>query len=476
VHIQDRATEELTEAIVRYSVERMRLDPPPLDHSRTPQELRDTAGVTITPEGIGGLDALRVFEEVLAPACISVDHPRFLSFVPAAPTEASMLFDLVVGASSVYAGSWLEGAGAIYAENEALRWIADLVGLPSEAGGVFVSGGTAGNLSALIAARWRWRHRGDGAHDRTRGLMIVSAGAHSSIVQAARAMDADVIAVPADDRGHMTGAALRATVDALDDADRWRLFAIVATSGTTNAGVIDDLAGAADCAAEFQTWFHVDGAYGGAALAAPSVRHLFLGIERADSFIVDPHKWLFAPFDSCALLYRDPAIARAAHTQHAEYLDVLHADDAAEEPWNASDYAHHLSRRARGLPLWFSLATYGTDAYSDAVETTLETARSAARLVDGCAATELLMEPELSIVLFRRVGWTPAQYQAWSDAELAGGRAFVVPTTWQGEVVLRFCIVNPLTTADDIRAILATLGDLTDNATDDATDNAGNQA
>ena len=463
VHIQDRATEELTEAIVRYSVDRMRLDPPPLDHPRSPQELRDAAGITITPEGIGGLDALRVFEEVLAPACISVDHPRFLSFVPAAPTEASMLFDLVVGASSVYAGSWLEGAGAIYAENEALRWIADLVGLPSEAGGVFVSGGTAGNLSALIAARWQWRHRADGAHDRTRGLMIASAGAHSSIVQAARAMDADVIKVPADDRGHMTGAALRATVEALDDADRGRLFAIVATSGTTNAGVIDDLAGAADVAAEVTTWFHVDGAYGGAALAAPSVRHLFVGIERADSFIVDPHKWLFAPFDSCARLYRDPAIARAAHTQHAEYLDVLHADDAAEEPWNACDYAHHLSRRARGLPLWFSLATYGTDAYAEAVETTLETARSAARLVDECAVTELLMDPELSIVLFRRIGWDPAQYQAWSDAELVAGRAFVVPTTWRGEVVLRFCIVNPLTTADDIRSILATLGDPADN-------------
>ena len=472
MHIQDRATEELTQAIVRYSVERMRLDPPPLDHPRTPQELRDAAGTTITSAGIGGLGALRVFEEVLAPACISVDHPRFLSFVPAAPTEASMLFDLVVGASSVYAGSWLEGAGAIYAENEALRWIADLVGLPAEAGGVFVSGGTAGNLSALIAARWQWRHRADGAHDRTRGLMIASAGAHSSIVQAARAMDADVIAVPADDRGHMTGAALRATVEALDDADRGRLFAIVATSGTTNAGVIDDLAGAADCAAEVQTWFHVDGAYGGAALAAPSVRHLFVGIERADSFIVDPHKWLFAPFDSCALLYRDPAIARAAHTQHAEYLDVLHADDAAEEPWNACDYAHHLSRRARGLPLWFSLATYGTDAYVEAVETTLEIARIAALLVDECAVTELLMEPELSIVLFRRVGWTPSQYQAWSDAELAAGRAFVVPTTWQGEVVLRFCIVNPLTNADDIRSILATLGEIADNATDNATDDA----
>jgi glutamate/tyrosine decarboxylase-like PLP-dependent enzyme len=457
MHSHDRATEELTAAVGRYSIERMRLDPPPLDRPRSAQELRAAAGTTITPEGIGGLDALRVFEEVLAPACISVDHPRFLAFVPAAPTEASMLFDLVVGASSVYAGSWLEGAGAIHAENEALRWIADLVGLPEGAGGVFVSGGTAGNLSALIAARWRWRHRADGAHDRVRGLMLASAGAHSSVAQAARAMDADVLAVPADEQGRMQADAVRATVDALYEADLRRVFAIVATAGTTNAGVVDDLAAAADVAADLATWLHVDGAYGGAALAAPSVRHRFDGIERADSFIVDPHKWLFAPFDSCALLYRDPAVARAAHTQHAEYLDVLHADDVADEPWNASDYAHHLSRRARGLPLWFSLATHGTDAYTRAVETTIDTARGAARLVEECAVTELLMEPELSVVLFRRVGWTPAQYQAWSDAELAAGRSFVVPTTWQGETVLRFCIVNPRTSLDDIRSILATM-------------------
>ena len=459
MHSHDRATEELTEAVVRYAVERMRLDPPPLDHPLSPQELRDAAGPTITPRGIGGIDALRVFEEVLAPACISVDHPKFLSFVPAAPTEASILFDLVVGASSVYAGSWLEGAGAIHAENEALRWIADLVGLPETAGGVFVSGGTAGNLSALIAARWRWRHRADGRHDRTRGLMVASAGAHSSIVQAARAMDADVVSVPPDEHGRLVGGALRSVVDALDAGDRDRLFAVVATSGTTNVGVIDDLVGTADVAGDLDTWFHVDGAYGGAALAAPSVRDRFAGIERADSFIVDPHKWLFAPFDSCALLYRDPSVARAAHTQHAEYLDVLHADDTADEPWNASDYAHHLSRHARGLPLWFSLATHGTDAYAQAVEVTLETTRIAARLVDDCPVTELLMEPELSIVLFRRIGWTPEQYQAWSDAELAAGRSFVVPTTWKGEVVLRCCIVNPRTTGDDIAGILATLAE-----------------
>ena len=394
---------------------------------------------------------------MLAPACISVDHPRFLSFVPAAPTDASILFDLVVGASSIYGGSWLEGGGAVFAENEALRWIADLAGLPASAGGVFVSGGTAGNLSALIAARWQWRRRAGGRHDRTRGLLIASGGAHSSVVQAARAMDADVLAVPADASGRLTGDALRTAVEGLDEADRQRVFAVVATCGTTNAGIIDDLTAAADVAGEMATWFHVDGAYGGAALAAPSVRDRFAGIEAADSFIVDPHKWLFAPFDSCALLYRDPEIGRQAHTQHAEYLDVLHT--AGDVEWNASDYAHHLSRRARGLPLWFSLATHGTQAYTDAVETTLRVAREGAELVRAAPHLELLLEPELSVVLFRRVGWDAARYKTWSDWQLASQQSFVTPTAWGSETVLRWCIVNPLTTVGDLAAIVASLAD-----------------
>jgi len=455
MHSHDASTEVLTQAIIRYSVDRMRLDPPPLDAPRTPAQLRAMAGRTITERGLGGLEALRVFGDVLAPACISVDHPRFLSFVPAAPTEASILFDLVVGASSIYAGSWLEGGGAVHAENEALRYLADLAGMPVEAGGVFVSGGTAGNLSALIAARHRWRERAGGRHDRTRGLMISSAGAHSSIAAAGRAMDADEIAADADGDGRLRIDALRALVDGLAAEDRERVFAVIATSGTTNAGVIDPLDGAADVAAELGVWFHVDGAYGAAGLAAPSVRPRYDGIERADSFIVDPHKWLFAPFDCCALLYRDPLQARRAHTQHAEYLDVLHTD--LDNEWNPSDFAHHLSRRARGLPFWFSLATYGTDAYRDSVEQTLSLTRDAARMIDAAAHLELIMEPELSIVLFRRTGWDAGLYQAWSDRMLADGIAFVVPTSWAGETVLRICIVNPRTCVDDIQLLIDSL-------------------
>ena len=453
MHQQDDAIEQLTEAIVEYAVYRVRLDPP-LDHCRSVAELKAATGATITAQGIGGIEALRLFREVLAPATISVDHTKFLSFVPAAPTEAAILFDLVVGASSIYAGSWMEGSGAVFAENQALRWLSDLAGLPEQAGGVFVSGGTNGNLSALIAARHQWRQASAGANDRVRALVVASTGAHSSIASAARAMDADVVAIVADERGRLGGDVLRAAIKALSDDDRARVFAIVATSGTTNAGVIDDLDGIGGAANEIGVWFHVDGAYGAAAMCSPTQRPKFNGIERCDSFIVDPHKWLFAPFDCCALIYRNPAIARAAHTQHAEYLDALHVEHPGEIEWNPSDYAHHLTRRARGLPFWFSLATHGTDRYAESLDITMALTDAVVEMIRAAPHVELLVEPDLSIVLFRRIGWTPAEYQAWSERELLAGHAFVVPTSWAGETVLRFCFVNPLTTTAEVGDIL----------------------
>ena len=158
------------------------------------------------------------------------------------------------------------------------------------------------------------------------------------------------------------------------------VIAVVATAGTTNAGIVDDLEGVAEVAEEHALWFHIDGAYGGAAaLFAPSVREQFTGFGRADSFIVDPHKWLFAPFDCAALVYRRPNLAKAVHTQDAQYLEVLHSENPEE--WNPSDYAYHLTRRARGLPLWFSLAVNGTDAYRNAVEAGLAIAQHAAERI-----------------------------------------------------------------------------------------------
>lgn len=450
----DQTIEALGDAILAYSADRLKLDPVPLDGPRTLAELDAAAGATITAEGIGGLAALKLFEEDLAPACISTDHPRYLSFIPCAPTEAAAMFDLVVGASSIYGGSWLEGAGAVYAENQALRWIADLAGLPPQAGGVFVPGGTIGNLSALVAARHTARMTA--AHEGRIGAgarpfrVAATHGAHSSIQSACEVMDAEFVGVEVDERSRLTGENLRA---ALLEHGPETFFAVVATSGTTNFGIIDDLASIAEVCREFGLWFHVDGAYGGAGLAAPSVRHLYAGIEHCDSFIVDPHKWLFAPFDCCALLYREPALARAAHTQRASYLDVL-----TEAPdWNPTDYSVGLTRRARGLPFWFSLATHGTDAYTEAVERTLEVTRFAAAEIERRDYLEVVRDPDLSVVVFRRLGWTAGQYQEWSDRLLSEEFAFIVPTSHAGETLTRFAIVNPRTSEDDITAILDTM-------------------
>ena len=445
MHEYTQETDALAEAVVEYTRRRI-ADPQPLDHPVPPDELSRVAGQTITSDGIGGQEALRIWAEVLAPATITTDHPSFLSFVPGAPSKASVLFDLAVSASEVYGGSWLEGGGAVWAENQVLRWMADLAGMPAEAGGCFVSGGTAGNLSALVAAR----HAATAARggERPRRWQVACADTvHSSVASAARVMDVDLLTVLHDERGRLTGSALSS---ALDRTEPDGAFAVVASAGSTNAGMVDDLEGLAAQCRDRGLWLHVDGAYGGAGLLAPSVRDRFRGIEHADSLIVDPHKWLFAPYDSCALVYRDPEIARSAHRQDASYLDALNASSE----WNPSDFAHHLSRRPRGLPLWFSLATYGTDAYRDAVERVLSVTREAAEEIGRRPELELVLEPELSVVLFRRIGWGPDDYEAWWRRALERQVGFVQPTTWEGEKVARLCFVNPRTTVEHVRAIL----------------------
>ena len=450
MHEFNKEVESLAQEILAYSLKRLQ-ENPPLDGPQTPEELYAKVGNTITVDGLGGHEALKLFTETLALACISTDHPRYLSFIPSAPSEHSNLFDLVVGSSALYGGSWLEGAGAVFAENQALRWISDLAGLPQSAGGVFAQGGTIGNLSALVAARVDAREK---YPDVARWVVACSSESHSSIQSAADIMDAIVLNVPADANGVMTGANFGACADAYLLANpTHRIFAVVATAGTTNLGIIDDLDGVGLAAIERDIWFHVDGAYGLAALCAPSVRPLFNGVERADSLIVDPHKWLFAPFDACALIYRDPTIAKRAHTQHASYLDTL--EDPNE--WNPSDYAIHLTRRPRGLPFWFSLAANGTREYAEAMQQTLDVAQHAADLVRNHVDLELIHEPQLSIVAFKRKGWAAADYERWSDKLLADQIGFVVPSAHKGEPILRFAIVSPWTTEKDIADILATL-------------------
>ncbi len=449
MHKFNAEVEEVADEILAYALDRLRTEPP-LDGPLTPQELYEKVGNTITARGLGGLPTLEIFKEVLAKACISTDHERYLAFIPTAPSEYSSLFDLVVSAASIYGGSWQEGAGAVFAENQALRWLADLAGFPESAGGVFVSGGTIGNLSALVVAREDARRN----YPEHKGKWAVVCGdqAHSSIAGAAKVMDVDVIKAVRSADGKIYGDAVEQAIVEYEKSGG-KVFCIVATAGTTNLGIIDHLDSIDDVAVARDIWFHVDGAYGLAALCAPSVRSKFDGIEHADSFIVDPHKWLFAPFDACALIYKDPTIAKEALAQHASYLETLHEND----DWNPSDYAIHLTRRTRGLPFWFSLAANGTDAYRDAMEYTMLIAKKAVELIKVHPNLELLMEPELSIVAFTRKGWSKEDYQSWSDKLLRDQIGFVTPSSHEGKPILRFAIVNPWTNVDDIEKILETL-------------------
>lgn len=444
-------TVQTVDDVFAYARRRALFEDVPLDKPMMLQDLSRLASGSITAEGLGARRAIEMFEDVIAPACISTDHPGYLSFIPAAPTKASLAFDVVVSASAIYGGSWMEGAGAVYAENEVLRWLADEFGLPDTAGGVFVQGGTIGNLSALVTARdvARRRNRDAGRPDPSRWVIVCSAEAHSSIASAAEIMNVDVVTATPSPDGRLHGDAVNAVLDLVGDA----AFAVVATGGTTNFGIVDDIATVADAASARGVWLHVDGAYGLAAMLVSRMAGTFAGVERADSVIVDPHKWLFAPFDACALIYRNPLAALRTHTQKAEYLEAL----TETRDWNPSDLAIQLTRRARGLPLWFSLAAHGTEEYRSTIAYGIDLARRIGDEIDRRDTLSLVREPQLSVVVFRREGWTLADYQKWSDQLLEEQRAFVVPSFHADEPVLRFAIISPLTSYDFLLDVLDTL-------------------
>ena len=449
-----RADPRMVDEILGYVAERLLTPEVPLDGLADREQLATAIAGLIGEEGRDFREVLDVYADVLAPTVLSADSPRMFTFIPSAPTKASLLFDMVVSAASLQGISWFEAAGAVIAENQALRTMADIAGMPPSAGGVFVSGGSAGNLSALVVARdvMRRQRQREGKPE-VPLRVVVSDQAHSSIVNTLNItmMTALVVSTTETD-GQLRGDLVREALAV--DPDPSDICAVVATAGTTNAGIIDDIAGVGELARERGWWLHVDGAFGGAGLLAPQLRERYAGIEEADSIVMDPHKWWFAPFDSAALLYRDPHLATSVHTQDASYLDVIHGDAADINP---SDLAYHLTRRARGLPLWFSLAVNGIGAYRDAVVHSLELARYAAERIAGRPDCDLLREPDLSVVLFRRHGWSPDDYERWSRQLLESQRAFVTSSGWRGETVGRLVFLHPATTTAMIDEVLEAL-------------------
>jgi glutamate/tyrosine decarboxylase-like PLP-dependent enzyme len=269
-------------------------------------------------------------------------------------------------------------------------------------------------------------------------------------------LDVDTLVVETDDH-RFTLAALEAAL--ANDPHPENVIGVVATAGTTNAGIVDDLEGLGSYAREHDLWFHIDGAYGGAAIFSATHKHLFEGIRHADSFIVDPHKWLFAPLDCCALIYRNPTVARKVLAQQASYLDVLHDSSDDEYEWNPSDFGIHLSRRARGLPFWFSLVTNGPAAYESGVQVAIDLAQRTQELIEESDHLEMVRPSSLSIVLFRRRGWEAEQYNEWSQELLHKQIAFVTPTKWEGETVGRIAFLHPNTTEEMVVEILNSMRD-----------------
>ncbi|NNN01746.1 MAG: aspartate aminotransferase family protein [Acidimicrobiaceae bacterium] len=446
---------QLSDVVFEYCRERLSMDPVPLDWGSLRAIPTNALDGLIRPEGCDPDQVLELFKDVLAPSVVSIDSPGFLAFIPNAPTKSSLLFDMVVACSGLNGTSWLEASGVVVAENQALEYLARRAGMPEGSGGAFVSGGSMGNLSSLTVGRdlGRAKHPELAGHE---VRFAISADSHSSIGTALHVLGIQPLLVSTDDH-RFTRASLEAAL--ANDANPSSVVGVVATAGTTNAGIIDDLEGLGSYAREHDLWFHVDGAYGGAAIFSQSEAGKFSGLRHADSFIVDPHKWLFAPLDSCALIYRNPTAARKILAQQASYLDILHSNDDAHYEWNPSDFAIHLSRRARGLPFWFSLVTYGTEAYESAVQAAVDIAKRAEVIIAGLDHVELVRPASLSVVLYRRIGWSDAQYTEWSHRLLRDQVAFVTPTKWEGETVARLAFLHPDTTDDLVREILESMRD-----------------
>src|SRR5690606_20503813 len=229
---------ELALDITKHTVNRLTQTDPHLGLTKSEKQLKEIVGETITPKGIGGEKAMQVWKDVLSQNVTPIDHPRHLAFVPASPTRAAVMFDLVTAASSIHGAFWLEGAGGIFAENQVMEWLVQLTGLPRGAFGVFTSGGTTANLSGIVTA-WEYWHSKHPGRNHYKGIIITSSGAHSSVRAMAKIIDAEIISIPTEDR--LNGELLERTISALTPDEKSRIFSVVATGGTTNAGVIDDL-------------------------------------------------------------------------------------------------------------------------------------------------------------------------------------------------------------------------------------------
>lgn len=422
--------------------------------------LRAAIWEDLPAKGSGSLAVLERIQKSVLSSMNHETHPRFFAFVPGPSNLVGAYADFLRAGCNVFAGSWLEGSGPAMVELVTLDWIRKLAGYPEMAGGIFLSGGSLANLSALVTARDALLR----PEEFSRAVVYGSDQTHSSLLRAMRILGWQKHQF----RRLESDAAFRVRPEEVQHAIRGDRaaglapFCVIANAGTTNTGAIDPMAVLADVCAEEKVWLHADGAYGAAALFCERGRKLLHGIERADSFTLDPHKWLFQPFDCALLMVRNRATLRHAFHVREDEAEYLQDARAGEEEVNLWDYSPELTRPFRALKLWMSLQVFGADAFAAALDRTFYLAEYAEKELRARSNWEITSAAQMAVVTFRFV---PNEQQAGSAesarridamnraiaARMQGqGFALVLTTELRGKTVLRLCTINPRTTEDDI--------------------------
>jgi aromatic-L-amino-acid/L-tryptophan decarboxylase len=406
--------------------------------------------------------AFAAYRERVAPFAFHTDHPRFLAFIPAAPTFPAILGELLCAAANPFAGVWKEAAGPAQVERVVLDWFKDWLGYPRRAAGILTGGGSEANLTALAVARHPLPFA-----DRGRAILYVSEQRHSSVDRAAMVLGLrpdQVRPVPDDDGLRLSPAAL-AGAARRDRAAGLLPWAVAANGGATNSGTVDPLGPLADLCAAERLWLHVDAAYGWSAVLTTEGRAALAGIDRADSVTLDPHKWLAQPYDAGCVLVRDGPLLPATFRQQPDYMQDVQAD-AGEI--NFADYGLALTRRFRALKIWLSVQVLGVSWFRRLVERCLRLAEYAEAVLRATPQFRVVHPRQLSVVCFRHeppelAGDGDALDRhnlALVDALAATGRAFLSSTRLRGRVAVRLCFVNWRTTAGDVDEVVRLLGEL----------------
>jgi aromatic-L-amino-acid/L-tryptophan decarboxylase len=372
----------------------------------------------------------------------------WLAYIPGGGLFSSALAEFIARTTNRFVGVWEAAPVVVELEATAIRWLCDLFDLPAQAKGTITTGGSIATLSAVVAARHALL--GENFLD---GTIYLTSETHGAIAKAAALAGfrrTNLRLVPTTPELRMDPRRLREAI-ANDRAAGLRPCVVVATAGTTNTGAVDDIASLLEVAHESDAWLHVDAAYGGFFQLTERGRRRFAGIEGADSIVLDPHKGLFLPYGTGALLVRDGQMLRAAHEVHGPYLQDLAPE--GDLP-NFADYSPELSRDARGLRLWMPIMLHGLGAFRDALDEKLDLARYLYEELRALPGLEVPWEPELSIVGFRCARGSADSADAATIELLqrinGSGRVFLSSTVVDGQMTIRACILSVHTHRDRI--------------------------